>query len=179
MKIFGGFRIVASTVWIGWIRGYENPNVNGFQILWQKRFSAKTKCPHRSCSIDSLEKRLLLARGNAANSMWLPRMPKKQRRGYSSWEKESPAGQWNVHIYASWNAIYRCFSKCYISMFHCFSKCFSKRRLSLIEKKDCSLKSTKMSAHGIQTFPWEERPCRKSASTESMAAQLKAKLATQ
>lgn len=108
MKFFGGFRIVASTVWIGWIRGYENPNVNGFQILWQKRFSAKTKCPHRSCSIDSLEKRLLLARGNAANSMWLPRMPKKTekrlflvRKGISGWSVKCP---------------YLCFLKCYISM---------------------------------------------------------------
>lgn len=176
MEHFGGFRIVASTVWIGWIRGYENPNVNGFQILWQKRFSAKTKCRHRSCSIDSLEKRLLLARGNAATPCDCLEC-RKNREEAIPHEKRNLRLVSEIsismllemlYIYASRNAIYLC-----------FSKCFSKRRLSLIEKTDCSLKSTKMSAHGIQTFPWEERPCRKSASTESMAAQLKAKLATQ
>lgn len=139
-------------------------------------FSEDQIPPHRSCSIDSLEKRLLLARGNAATPCDCLEC-RKNREEAIPHEKRNLRLVSEIsismllemlYIYASRNAIYLC-----------FSKCFSKRRLSLIEKTDCSLKSTKMSAHGIQTFPWEERPCRKSASTESMAAQLKAKLATQ
>jgi len=150
MEIFGGFRIVASTVWIGWIRGYENPNVNGFQILWQKRFSAKTKCRHRSCSIDSLEKRLLLARGNAATPCDCLEC-RKNREEAIPHEKRNLRLVSEIsismllemlYIYASRNAIYLC-----------FSKCFSKRRLSLIEKQTVLWNLQKCQRTAYRPFP--------------------------
>lgn len=140
----------------------RRPNVHigpVVSILWKRGCSSREEMPQTPC--DCLE-----CRKNREEAI-----PHEKRNLRLVSEMSISMLLEMLYIDASRNAIYLCFI---VSQ-----NASRKGGCPSLKKKDCSLKSTKMSAHGIQTFPWEERPCRKSASTESMAAQLKAKLATQ